>query len=919
MALDLSFPRRFYVEMFLSGNWQPVGQHVMQSPDITIERGVPNENDAAPPATLEFTLNDSADKGNGAYNPYSPVGPWFGQLTRNVPTRFGLKVGEDAFARTTSPGWGVSPVNGTWLGYGVNIATSTSGGEGRHTVTGTNTFALSTLESISTRDIDVSVSVTIDSVSDVTGGQLEPANIVLRAQDTTHYYLCRMIVSTAEVVTLEIRDVDFQVLAGPVTISPAYTGQQWRVRAQAEGWTIRFKAWPAASSEPLDWQVTAADKTFYPAGWVAIRSGRAAGNTNATPVVFRYDDFELRLPRFEGEATKFVPSADTTMRLKTTAVKCSDVTQRLEQGKSAVKSAMRRSVPSVPGIIAYWPMEDGKFAEQFASGLPNGAPMQVREGTVNFAADDSFANSSDLPDLAVSVTKGAVPSHASPVTYVLRSLLSLPNQDAPLLILAWRLYTTGTIKQWIVQFDTTTHGLDVFAYNNTTAVVFDDANLPSVFDKHIYFSFAMSQSGADINWSIAMIEVGSTVATNISSGTATTEDMGRVYAVELISTGAQPGVVGHVSLGNTAVALSGAAPYVSAFAGDTVAARLARLMSDNGLPPVADLYEITGGSDTMGPMFPDGLLSLIQECATTDHGIMFSPKGDRGISYRRLDSLYDQVPLATLDHAANQLQPGFRPVNDDFTIRNDVTVQRRGGESAEYEVTTGPNNSQDPGTADGAVGRYDSSYTVNTQYAEQAYASAGWLAHLGTANEPRFPRIPVELSSNELRSNTALQNALLDCGPGDVLRLTNLTKWGIYEPADALILGYVERFNTVYRHEIEFNAAPRKPYTVGKVDDGAIRLDSETSTGAATMTASTGSQSMSVATSDPNDLWVTTATLPGEFPFDVVRTGERMTVTAITGASSPQTFTVTRAVNGVVKAHAVDEVVSLADPYYIAR
>ena len=31
--------------------------------------------------------------------------------------------------------------------------------------------------------------------------------------------------------------------------------------------------------------------------------------------------------------------------------------------------------------------------------------------------------------------------------------------------------------------------------------------------------------------------------------------------------------------------------------------------------------------------------------------------------------------------------------------------------------------------------------------------------------------------------------------------------------------------------------------------------------------------------------------------------GERVTVTNITGASSPQTFTVTRSVNGVVKAH----------------
>ena len=39
-----------------------------------------------------------------------------------------------------------------------------------------------------------------------------------------------------------------------------------------------------------------------------------------------------------------------------------------------------------------------------------------------------------------------------------------------------------------------------------------------------------------------------------------------------------------------------------------------------------------------------------------------------------------------------------------------------------------------------------------------------------------------------------------------------------------------------------------------------------------------------------------------------------MTVTAITGASSPQTFTVVRAVNGIAKSHPAGTTVSLAAP-----
>jgi len=39
----------------------------------------------------------------------------------------------------------------------------------------------------------------------------------------------------------------------------------------------------------------------------------------------------------------------------------------------------------------------------------------------------------------------------------------------------------------------------------------------------------------------------------------------------------------------------------------------------------------------------------------------------------------------------------------------------------------------------------------------------------------------------------------------------------------------------------------------------------------------------------------------------VVVGGERITFTAVTGASSPQTVTMTRSVNGVVKAHTADD------------
>ena len=71
---------------------------------------------------------------------------------------------------------------------------------------------------------------------------------------------------------------------------------------------------------------------------------------------------------------------------------------------------------------------------------------------------------------------------------------------------------------------------------------------------------------------------------------------------------------------------------------------------------------------------------------------------------------------------------------------------------------------------------------------------------------------------------------------------------------------------------------------------------------------------LSVAvTSGP--LWTTSAP---EFPFTIRVGGEVMTVTNVTGSSSPQTMTVGRSVNGVVKPQAAATDVGLAQPAIIA-
>jgi hypothetical protein len=64
---------------------------------------------------------------------------------------------------------------------------------------------------------------------------------------------------------------------------------------------------------------------------------------------------------------------------------------------------------------------------------------------------------------------------------------------------------------------------------------------------------------------------------------------------------------------------------------------------------------------------------------------------------------------------------------------------------------------------------------------------------------------------------------------------------------------------------------------------------------------------------------VDSAAYPAEFPFDVRvggSGGEVVRVTAISGTSSPQTFTLTRGINGADIGHASGEDVRLAYPVY---
>ena len=332
--------------------------------------------------------------------------------------------------------------------------------------------------------------------------------------------------------------------------------------------------------------------------------------------------------------------------------------------------------------------------------------------------------------------------------------------------------------------------------------------------------------------------------------------------------------------------------------GEAAATRIERLCDENDVPIT---FAATDTSSLMGPQKPVSLTSALEECADADQGLLVESRSSLGLRYTNLVQLYNKAAVLELDLSAGHLSPpdGIEPNRE---VRNDVTVRRQDGAEARYEQTLGR-------LAVDQVGRYDTSVTANLATDSQIGDHAAWLVHLGTADDPRVA-ITVDLSRTDL---AALLGTLRLLDVGDRIDLTGLEADGIYDDLKLLVLGYRERLNR-NEHVISFVCAPATPYEILELDAASplAKLDSTGTTLNEDLT--TTETAVDVAVSDAG-LWTTSG---AQVPFDIMAGGERMTVTAISGASSPQTFTVTRSVNGVVKTHSTGASVRLERPATLA-
>ncbi len=860
--------------MYLNGNFVDITDKTFVRDPMVITRVRPDEASETPPQTCTATLNNEDLR----FSIRNPMGTYYGYLQQNVPFEVMYRLVTDTFTRTVVNGMGSTDTGQAWTAFGLGGSVvaadfQVNGSACTMSVPATTAYRAGRLPGASYKNVDVQCDVSL-AITDITGGPVEPGNIMLRMQSSTTYYMLRATITAAEAITFQIYSVvaGVETLLTPLATLPIThtSSQTLRFRMQAEGETIRAKVWATTASEPLDWQLEVHDDTITAAGFVGIRNGVSGTNTNALPIVFTVDNFSASSMRFFGEVSEFPTSSDVSDSDRYCAIEASGIMRRLSQGKSPLQSAPRKFIPTdgegQAEVQFYWPLEDGPLTTTAAASIGNGTLLL----SVADQAQRVFGQGDLAPWLAPTAQLQGLGTFSTIPDIVMTDFVAADG------------FMLDFVRAEGMQQDTAlqflygaTAELSVTWDVSTTTLILDDGTVttnivnPAIFggDLH-HYRFKVYEDSGTAAWDLYIDGV-------FLTGGTPSDLMGDLFYVLFSNSANNPWSIGHVAIYNGTFTPSdfGAWDAAFGFRGEAAGRRMQRLCQENGInfTYIGDLDD----TPAMGPQPVATLLELLQQCAATDMGTLYESKGMLGLVYRTRASMYAQTTALTLDAGNEEVRHPFQPREDDRYTVNDVIAVQQFGVEYRAEQTTGPKSVEDPPSG---VGRYDIRYDASLESATDLPGIAEWRLTLGTVDEPRFPDLGVDLDAPNASQHK--QN-VLDLDADDLIVVENATGVGIYDDIRQLVRGYSETW-TGHRFTYAINASPASPYDVLELD-GDYRLDSGSSV--LDKALDTTATEIDVFTSDAFDSWASTADNPGEFPFDIIIGGERMTVSAITSAT----------------------------------
>lgn len=560
--------------------------------------------------------------------------------------------------------------------------------------------------------------------------------------------------------------------------------------------------------------------------------------------------------------------------------------QRMGQNTLSPGSAAYIGFSNSDEVVAYWPFEDESGANRAAAVTANTQPALA--SGVTFGGDSSsYDGSAALATLSANASISAtIPSHAisSYLQWKVAFCLKIPTEpaaDTTLLEIA----ANGSIKLWKIHLVRGTSALHLRAYDSTNTLVLDDADTLTEADYYgdaLTYYLEVTTSGANISYSLNAYDMADDLVVGLS-GTLSSQTIGVAKSFRVRpAAGLADATFGHLVYTTGAFAPGGtyAGQPAAGYPGERSWTRFKRLCQTFAIPFTFDTYYLDPGVE-MGPQPITTLTNLLRECEAAEGAMMHDTgSGCRGdLVLPVVQHRYNRDPSLTLDldegHVSDLL-----PTLDSQGKTNDVTVSRPGGSVARVANTE----------SIAVVGARPATATRNVSD-ELLIHQAGWLTNLGTAEDMRLPAV-----AWDLRGSPDLAEQWLACHLSCRIDIDHPPPQYPPDLIQALLEGYTETLSAD-TWKVSANLSPYGPWRVFEIGHDVYgRLDTRDS--ACVSVVGAADASFLVASND-GCRWIDSAAFSDQFPFAVWLGKEVVQVDSITGTSSPQTFNVTRAINGV--------------------
>jgi len=895
---DTALPIKVEIQ---AGSWTDITSYVRGEQQIRITRGRQDEGGSTEPSRCSFTL----DNNDHRFTPGNPTGPYYGLIGRNTPCRVSVLTGS------------------------VYLDLTGSGADFAETV---DNAALDI-----TGDIDVRLDATLANwLTPV--GVFDTTTVDLMGKFQINTQKSWMLSTRAGRLFFEWSADGTNSLSASSTVGPVIPGSgRLAIRATLDvNNTVGGNVVTFYTAETIDgpWvqlgdQVTQSGTTSIFNSTSPVRIGNATniaylqpfGRVHAAEIRNGINGTAVANPVFSAQsvgATSFADAAGRTWTINggasitnrktrfvgeisawprrwetkfdvTVAAEAAGIMRRLSQGNTPVRSAMYRELtnPSRTHIVAYWPMEDGSAATMLGSAIDGVPAMALSSTGVSPAGYSDWAASDAIPTFTTGNARGRLPSYTATNYAFHRFFAEVPSGGVSTTQRLYTFTTSGTARTWSLYVNSSGN-LDLRAFDGDgTQILSTGFVVLGINGRPVHIGIELTQSGADIGYTLIVFYIDTSTLTAASQGGATGTLAGNTFGtIGEIRIGQDGGLagtaVGHVAVADDSTAYAGTLGAMIAWDGEDAAVRLGRLADEEGIA----LYEVMGADMEMGPQRSVTLLELLRECEAADGGILREGREFLGFSYRDRQSMYSQPSAMDIDYSGDDgLVTPLEPTDDDQRVRNDRTVQRASGGSARAALDTGALSTQAPPSG---VGRYDDSTTLNLFDDDQPPHIANWLLHLGTWDATRYPTVRLLLQN----ATHMIEDAVL-LDSGDRFRIINPPAW---EPPDMgwidlMVQGYTETISQ-FQWEMEFNCAPAGSWDtawVGSASTAAVVREWA-------WTDTTGSELTEALTSTETDVDVLTTDGPiwspnvRDTPFDWRVGGEVVTVTAPGGLLNTNPF-----------------------------